>query len=80
MLTLDTIAHFTWGWSHRFFLETDNGNYIWSDPDYPFGNNTITPFKGTYKDWLNQEGISFARDKGKHIIRNYCGENVQIIE
>lgn len=77
-LTLDDVAHFSWGWNHQFFLETAKGNYIWSDPDYSGGNNTIIKFDGTHNDWLRQIGVNFSRDKGRHTIRGYCGEEVKI--
>ena len=77
-LTLDTVAHFTWGYADEFFLETEMGNFIWSDPDYS-GSNVITSYNGTYKDWCkNRAHIPFGRDKGKHTIRGYCGEDVKL--
>lgn len=78
-LDLDTVADFTWCWNYKFFLETKAGNFIWSDPDYPGGDNTIRPYKGSYADFLRENHIEFGRDKGKHIIRDYCGENVLIV-
>jgi hypothetical protein len=77
MLTLDQIAEFTWGFNSHFLLKTAEGSFIWSDPDY-CGDNTIVPFEGGYKEWLIFEGIPFGRDKGTHIIREYCGEEVKI--
>lgn len=77
MINLDTVADFIWFWSDKFFLETSEGNFIWSDPDYQ-GNNTIVPFKGTMAEYCKQTKIPFGRDKGKHTIRGYCGEDVVI--
>lgn len=83
MLTLDTVCDFTWMWDDRFHLETEDGKaYIWSDPDYG-GDNTIRPTFKTQADYAKEfEGKSMAwgRDKGKHTIRDYCGEDVEIIE
>lgn len=76
-LTLEDVATFTWSFGHVFFMETAKGNYEWSDPDYQ-GDNTIRPFKGTYKDWLKRRGIPFGRDKGTHTIDGYCGTEVSI--
>ena len=78
MLTLDTIGSFTWNYNKMFFIETKEGNFEWSDPEYLSGTNEIHPFKGTYNDWRIKENIPFGRDKGKHSIRDYCGENVKI--
>lgn len=78
MLTVDDLATFSWGFSDKFFLETDKGNFIWSDPDYN-GDNTIRPYKGTLEDFLKEEDISYCRDKGSHIIKEYCGDDVTII-
>jgi len=77
-LTLDDMAEFTWSFHNTFFLETVKGNFVWSDPDFILGDNTIRPFNGTYVDWCRYEGIPFGRNKGKHIIRYYCGNNVVI--
>jgi len=75
MLTLDSVASFTWGFGHEFFLETEHGNYIWSDPNYG-GNNTIRKTQLSYSTWA---APFWGRDKGKHVVREYCGENVQIV-
>jgi hypothetical protein len=32
---------FIWFWDHRFFIITDNGNFIWSCPDYLNGNSFL---------------------------------------
>jgi len=73
---LDLDGEFTWDFGNRFFIETLIGNFIWSDPSYG-GDNTIQEFNGTYKQYI---GDSFGRDEGIHIIRDYCGDNVKIIE
>ena len=79
MLTLDSVANFTWAYSKTFFLETEEGNFEWHDPDYG-GDNTIVPFNGNYKDWCRKMAVPFGRDKGNHTIRGYCGDDVKIID
>lgn len=79
MITLETIGTFTWSFHHRFHIETDQGNYEWSDPDYPGGDNTIHPCQ-PYNVWCNLLNIPFGRDKGTHRIRDYCGNNVSIFD
>lgn len=76
---IDIIASFTWSFEDEFFLETHRGNYVWSDPEYPGGNNEIRPFDGNYDKWCEQSGIPYGRCKGTHVIRDYCGPNVKII-
>lgn len=48
LLKADDVAElrgeFTWDFGQLFFIETDKGNFIWSDPDYG-GNNTLTPYE-----------------------------------
>ena len=78
MLTLDTMANFTWSFHDKWFLATDNGNYVWSDPEYYGGTNEIVRFDGTYHDWIKFENIPFGRCKGKHTIGNYCGKDVSL--
>lgn len=77
MITLDTVGHFLWNFSDKFLIETTEGNYEWSDPEYN-GDNTIVPAL-SYGEWLDKLGILYARDKGHHKIRDYCGEEVKII-
>jgi hypothetical protein len=79
MLDLDDEGDFTWDFGCQFFIETSKGNYIWSDPDYN-GDNTIKKFSGTINDYFNHPDIAWGRDKGRHIIRNYCGDDVKIVE
>lgn len=79
MITLDTIGNFIWGFGTYFFIETSQGNYEWSCLDYG-GDNTISPLKGTYQDWLNMRNIPFGRDKGEHVIEEYCGSYVKILQ
>ena len=80
MLTLDTLVHFTWFWNRDFFLETPVGNFLWSDPEYPGGNNTIVPCDMTYQDFCKKVNCEFGRDKGKRTIRQYCGDQVVITQ
>lgn len=79
MITIDTIANFVWSYAQEFFLETSEGNYVWSDPDYG-GDNTIKRFDGSYADWCKKKNIDFGRGKGQHKIGEYCGTEVVIKE
>lgn len=76
MLTIKDVAHFIWDFGQEFFLETEHGNYIWSDPDYD-GDNTLRKTHLSYDMWI---GDMYGRDKGTHYIEDYCGPNVKIIE
>jgi len=78
MLTLQTWGHFTWDYGMRFHIETIHGYFEWSDPDYG-GDNTIIPC-GTYAEWLSKHNLQFGRDKGYHMIGDYCGPDVIIKE
>lgn len=77
-LTLATIANVTWLWGDRFFLETNVGNYIWSDPDYR-GTNEIRRVHMTLKWYLHWIGGKCGRDKGTHTIIGLCGPDVTIV-
>ena len=76
-LTLDDAADFTWDFGCRFLLETKFGNYVWYDPDYEGGDNTIHPWYGNPLDFT-ERGFS-GRWKGNHIIREFCGPNALIV-
>lgn len=70
------IREFTWNFGNQFFIETEEGNFIWSDPSYN-GDNTIRKYNGSLEDYF---GNSFGRDKGKHYISDYCGEDFTFVE
>jgi len=70
---LELEGDFTWDFGCHFFIETNKGNFIWSDPDYN-GDNTIVPFDGNYNDWLPR-GM-YGRSKGLHKIGSYCGTDI----
>lgn len=72
-INLDTMAQFTWDFGQHFLLETTEGFFVWSDPDYN-GDNTIKPYKGNPSDFT-APGFC-GRDKGYNSIRNKCGEDV----
>lgn len=74
---LDLPGEFTWMFGHEFFVETPEGNFIFSDPDYG-GRNTLTYCKSDYKEFLDTRPEPFGRSKGKHIIKNFCGTEVQV--
>lgn len=69
------VGHFTWSFGQEFFIETEQGNFVWSDPDY---NGTIRTFKGNYHTWVKQINIPYGRNKGHHIIKQYCGDFILV--
>lgn len=71
------IGEFTWDFGNQFFIETNHGNFIWSDPEYG-GENTITKTSKTYREWISPQ--PFGRGKGTHVISNYCGKDFQYYE
>ena len=79
MLNLSDFGIFTFIYEEDFFVETDKGNYIWSNPYYG-GNNEITSFNGDIKDWLNSKENVNSINKGRHKILSYCGKDVKIEE
>ena len=78
-INLDTIGKFTFSHGHEYHIETEFGNFEWSDPDYESGDNTIKPC-APLKQWYKDIGIRIGRDKGIHSIRSYCGENVKFLD
>ena len=71
---MSVAGHFIWSFGCEFFIETEIGNFVWSDPDYN-GDNTIRPFNGNYHEWCNSVGIPYGRDKGVEFISSYCGDS-----
>lgn len=79
-ITKDTIAEFTWNFNMYFYVETAEGNYIWSDPDYG-GDNTLKKTHLSYAEWIDPDNKGlFGRFKGTHTVGRYCGDDVKIIE
>jgi len=78
MLTLDDRASFCWSFGMEFFLETSKGNFVWKDPDYG-GDNTIISFIGDYETYIRKRKLPYCRDKGLHVIRDYCGDKARIV-
>jgi hypothetical protein len=64
------IGEFIWNFGSEFFIETDYGNFIWSDPDYG-GDNTIRKYRGSFSKYIKG---GFGRDKGRHKIFDFCGD------
>lgn len=65
---------FTWCWGYDWFIETKVGNFHWKDPSYN-GDNTMTMFDGTFTSFCKKLKIPTGRDKGSHIVKDYCGED-----
>ncbi len=65
------VGHFTWSFGCQFFIETDETNFTWNDPDYR-GDGKLSIFNGSYSDWCTKIGIPYGRDKGRHLIKEYC--------
>jgi hypothetical protein len=73
-----TLALFTVNLSNkdRFFVETpDYGNYIWDE-----SKQTLSVFKGSYKDWCRAENITHGKRIGHFFIDGYCGTKFKIIK
>ena len=64
------LGEFSWDFGQLFFIETERGNFVWSDPDYN-GDNTIRPFAGTYQDFTKKANVEFCRSKGHRTIGAY---------
>lgn len=54
----------------EYYVITKFGFFIWSE-----GVNHLYKTELTYDEWRND---CMGTDKGKHLIRDYCGKNVQI--
>lgn len=75
---LELFGEFVWFWDHRFFVETAKGNFVWYDPEYN-GDNTIRPYNGDLPDFCKEVKVGFGRSKGRHRIRDYCGEDIILV-
>lgn len=73
---MNLMGEFTWNFGQQFFIETAQGNFIWSDPDYN-GDNTIRKYHGTIHDFF--PGDSYSRE-GKHVIGKYCDPMFTLVD
>ena len=71
---LEEIGDFTRIGFELFFVETDKGNYV-----YDRLANTLAQFGGSYFSYLEQNDILKVKFKGKHKIRDYCGNGVKVL-
>lgn len=69
MLTLNSEARFYLVYNEAYILDADDSVYSWNR-----ATNVITKLTGV---WTETKRL---QDLGIHIIGEYCGENVQIIE
>lgn len=72
---LTCLAEFTWDFGNKFFVETELGNFVWSDPSYQ-GDNSFTQTAMSFDEWING---SFGRSKGHHLVERYCGDQIKIV-
>lgn len=80
-LTTDDRGAFTWLWSEEYFIQSHGkGNWIWKSSEYAGGDNTIRRYNGTLTDYLKEIQLPFGRGKGVHTIKQYCGDQVKILE
>ena len=69
---------FTWFWGRDWFIETVLGNFHWKDPQYD-GDNTMTWFSGTYREFCRQLNIDEGRGKGFKDIKRTCGDQFTLL-
>lgn len=74
---LECQAEFSWTFGEDFFVETPFGNFIWNNPDYG-GDNSFRYFDGPLRKYVEQANIPFVRCKGKHLVLDYCGDDIFI--
>ena len=70
----ELIGDFTYCWGCDFFIETEKGNFIWLNSEYPGGDNSIQKTSETYNQFAKRIQIPIGRLKGKHKIKDYCGD------
>ena len=61
---------------HDCFLETEQGNFVWSDPEYG-GDNTLRPHTGLLSDFIERiKPAVIGMALGKKSIQDCCGDRV----
>lgn len=72
-------GRFTWDFGSRFAVETNLGLFEWSDPEYNGDNSMRFLVNKSFSDWLEMSNIPYGRDKGNHIVKDYCGKEFNLI-
>lgn len=65
---LETVAEFTWNFGIHLYVDTGSKQFIYSSPSY-YGDGSLVETNQSYDDWIKP---NWGRDKGKHIIKEYC--------
>jgi hypothetical protein len=78
-LNLEDRANFTYLFNHLYFMKTTKGNFLFSHPEYPNGDNTIKPTDKSYNQILKDLGVPYGRSSGDHKISTFCGTSVKIL-
>lgn len=74
---LELNSKVTWNFANEYFFETREGNFIWSCPEYPGGDNTLRKVDRSYDDWISDKGrnrSTIGRSKGIQFIGRYLGK------
>lgn len=75
---LDTMGSFTWMFGRDWFIETQYGNFHWSDPKYN-GDNSFKLFNGTSDEFYRHLGVPHGVAKGRHLVRKMCGDGITMV-
>lgn len=59
-------------------IETIEGCFVWSSSGHG-GNNSITPYDGSYADLCEEYKVETGEDAGSHLIGDFCGQDVRLI-
>lgn len=63
---------FYWCFGFDYFITTDNGNFIWQDPQFG-GDNSFILFNGNIEDYKRHKKISSFRWEGIFSVDDRCG-------
>lgn len=69
---------FYWSYRDEYFIETKEGNFVWSCPSQ-FGDNSFRRYGGTLKQWCKENEVPCTKNKGKKIIRTVVSDEVIIL-
>jgi len=76
---LNLRATFCWDFGQLLFIETHEGNFVWSDPDY-YGDNIIHPTSMSAEQFCRYTGVPYLRHKGKSTVAAKCGNTFILID
>jgi len=76
---VDKEGYFTFLWENTYFVETENGNFVWQRPSNYNIANTLKKLPMSLEDYIERMKLTGDRNRVQYRIGTFCGENIKIV-